>query len=735
MYAGETSIMNVRYLLPILGLALATPALQAQTLKTRWTAGVSPQNVHREYPRPQMVRKDWINLNGLWDVAITPDFAGKPKSYSKEILVPFPVESQLSRVMGKVTDHDTVWYHRTFPRPKGERILLHFGAVDWDATVWVNGKQVASHQGGYTPFTADITDALKKSGPQELVVSVKDPTDSSFQPRGKQVRRPGGIMYTSTTGIWQTVWLEAVPAVSISNLRITPKINGSVHLALTAEGGPAQNAWAEVWSGGKRILRAKGGDGTIDFKVPDPKLWSPSSPFLYKLKVGMGKDVVDSYFALREISVGKAPDGKTRILLNRKPLFMVGPLDQGFWPDGLYTAPSEEAMIYDLKVTKQLGFNMIRKHVKVEPDTWYAACDRMGIVVWQDMPSGDDGIGGNDPDLKRSPASAAIYERELKEMVNALYSHPCIVMWVVFNEGWGQFDTPRIVKLTRGLDPTRLVDNASGWTDRQVGDVHDIHVYPGPGSPNPEPLRAAVLGEFGGLGLVTPKHMWQATGWGYQSYKTKGELTAAMVTLFEDLHLLIRSPGLSAAVYTQTTDVETELNGLMTYDRELIKPDAKRLRQAVDALFTPAPTIRTLVPTGQTWRYTLEKPTAGWTQPRFNDSAWTSGRGGFGTPETPGAVIGTPWSGKDIWLRRSFDLATPISGDGLRLLIHHDDAAQVYIDGVLAWNSNGWTSQFQMFPLNLTTLAKGKHTFAVHCHQDEGGQFIDVGIAKISKGR
>lgn len=567
-------------------------------LMTRWAKDVTPANAHQEYPRPQMVRKEWLNLNGLWEYAIWPKDQNQPAKFDGTILVPFPVESALSGVMKHVGEMNRLWYRRTFKLPKdwaGRRVLLHFGAVDWDATVWVNGKQVGTHRGGYDPFTFDITDAMRTSGPQEIVVSVWDPTDAGWQPRGKQVRKPESIWYTAVTGIWQTVWLEPVSGAGIMQFQLTPDVDAGV-LRITAGGPLAEGRFtveAAALEEGREVSSAEGTrGGEFSLPIPYAKLWSPDSPFLYDLKVVVKRDgqVIDQvagYFAMRKIEVKKDESGINRLFLNNKPLFQYGPLDQGWWPDGLYTAPTDEALRYDIEVMKQLGFNMARKHVKVEPDRWYYWCDRLGLLVWQDMPSGDRFIGGGDPDIKRTEKSAKQFEQELTSVINAFYDHPCIVMWVPFNEGWGQYDMPRIVDLIRKTDPTRLINNASGWTDRGVGDVHDIHSYPGPAAPPVEPNRAAVLGEFGGLGLPIRGHTWHnENNWGYRTYKTSEELTEAYVELIDNLRLLILK-GLSAGVYTQITDVEIEVNGLMTYDRAMIKMDADKVTAANQRLYLP----------------------------------------------------------------------------------------------------------------------------------------------------
>ena len=722
-------------------------------LMTRWGKQVTPDNVHQEYPRPQMVREDWLNLNGLWEYAIRPKDQGQPRDFDGQILVPFPVESALSGVMKPVGRENRLWYRRTFETPgkwKGRRTLLHFGAVDWDTTVWVNGTQVGTHRGGYDPFTFDITEALKGTGRQEIVSSVWDPTNAGYQPRGKQVEKPRGIWYTAVTGIWQTVWLEPVPETYIESLTIVPDIdNNKVQLTVNVVGDVSEyyvNAIVRFDDGG--VLTAGGTQGMcrLNFRISEPKLWSPDSPRFYSFKVKLLKrpkkrletyDEVSSYFGMRKIEVKKDKAGINRLFLNNKPLFQFGPLDQGWWPDGLYTAPSDEALRYDIEVLKELGCNMLRKHVKIEPDRLYYWCDKLGLLVWQDMPSGDKYIRGNQPDIERTPESAAQFEAELKAMISTFYNHPSIVMWVPYNEGWGQWDTPRIVDLIKKLDPTRLVNNTSGWTDRGVGDVHDIHRYPGPGTAPLEEKRAVVLGEFGGLGLPVKGHTWQdEKNWGYRSYKTGDELTAAYVTLIDNLRSLIGG-GLAAAVYTQTTDVEIEVNGMMTYDRAMIKMDAEQAAAANKRLYLPPPIIKTIVPTSQrqpqSWRYTTSKPSNGWQRADFDDSVWRSGKGGFGTKGTPGAVVRTEWKGSDIWLRRTFELRSN-KFSLPQLSIHHDEGAEVYINGQLVAKLEAYTTSYIRVTLDekaRKTLKAGSNCIAIHCRQTTGGQYIDAGLVDV----
>ncbi|MBL7133829.1 MAG: beta-galactosidase [Phycisphaerae bacterium] len=575
------------------------------SLMTRWASEVTPGNVHPEYPRPQMVRDEWMNLNGLWDYAITPKADGRPEKWDGKILVPFCVESALSGVMKTVGRESRIWYRRSFKAPatyRGKRLLLHFGAVDWDTTVWVNGAEAAKHRGGYDPFTIDITEAVAKAGDRacEVVLSVYDPTKGGTQPRGKQTDNPGGIWYTPVTGIWQTVWLEPVPKEAyIRSLKIVPDVDkGVVRITVDVPGAAPASKIVLILYREAGDLKLDGASGKpneeVVVPVKNPRLWSPDDPHLYDLKVVLvdgtatPRDSVGTYFAMRKIAIAKDARGINRLFLNGKPLFQYGPLDQGWWPDGLYTAPTDEALRYDIEVTRKLGMNMIRKHVKVEPDRWYYHCDKLGMLVWQDMPNGDKHAGkGFAKGITRTPESARQYDLEWTRIMTAFGNHPCIVMWVPFNESWGQFDTPRVTEMTRKLDPTRLVNSSSGWSDHGTGDVQDIHRYPGPGMAKLEEKRAVVLGEFGGLGLPIEGHLWwDKKNWGYRSFTSRKELTAGYLDLITKLKPLV-SQGLAAAIYTQTTDVEGEVNGLMTYDRAMIKMNVEELRKAHQGLYAP----------------------------------------------------------------------------------------------------------------------------------------------------
>ncbi|MGQ9604708.1 MAG: sugar-binding domain-containing protein [Thermogutta sp.] len=707
-------------------------------LVTRWAKDVSPDNVWPEYPRPTMVRSDWTNLNGLWDYAIVPRESGKPDAWDGKILVPFAVESALSGVRKPVSPDRRLWYRRTFASPglqEGERLLLHFGAVDWQATVWLNGRRLGQHTGGYDPFTLDATSALKP-GENELVVAVWDPTDAGSQPRGKQVLEPKGIWYTAVTGIWQTVWMEKVPAVYIQGLKIVPNVDqNAVLVTVQAEG--SHPIRVEVLWEGRVVSEGRGQTNeAISVAVENSKLWWPDEPNLYDLKVTLGDgdravDEVRSYFGMRKIEVAKDEQGVPRLMLNGKAVFQFGPLDQGWWPDGLYTAPCDEALKYDIEMTKRYGMNMARKHVKYEPERWYYWCDRLGLLVWQDMPSGDSG---------RDPAAKANFQRELQAMIDARWNHPSIIVWVPFNEGWGQHDTCDVVAWIKEYDPSRLVNEASGWTDNGCGDLSDMHKYPGPGMRPVEDRRAGVLGEFGGLGLPLAGHTWQSEkNWGYVAFPDRERLTDAYVNLLAQLRPLI-GRGLCAAVYTQTSDVEIEVNGLMTYDREIAKVDVERAAAAARKLYLPPPKVSVLVPTSeaepQTWRYTLEPPPADWTAPECDDSGWKSAPGGFGAEGTPGAVVRTPWKTADIWMRRSFDLPSPPKQGEVQLLIHHDEDADVFLNGRQVATLTGYTTGYQVVPIEASAagfLKAGKNVVAVHCRQSSGGQYIDLGLAVVEE--
>lgn len=621
--------------------APAGDSVYTSDLMTRWGREVTPDNAWRSYPRPQLKRDRWLNLNGLWDYAITKDSAPQPMRMDGQILVPYPVESKLSRVARKVTPDDRIWYRRSFTVPQdwaGEHVMLNFGAVDFAATIWVNGAVVGSHKGGFDTFGFDITDYLKP-GRNELVVQVADPTSAGTQPRGKQILDPSGIWYTAVSGIWQTVWLEPVSKLHIEDVRATPDIDrGVVDIAVALSGWASDTDAVKLTAsaGGKviasTVIRA---NRRATLPIPDARLWSPDDPYLYDLKAelvtvanpyagqderdrkaydarftegedrtyaaarvgGAPRDAVDTYFAMRKISIGPGRvAGQPAILLNNKPLFQNGTLDQGWWPDGLYTPPSEEAMKSDLVFLKKAGFNMLRKHIKVEPARYYYDADHLGILIWQDMPSG----GGEDQFVTGTSKSQAVLssdamaenQNELAAMIGDLRAFPSIVMWVVNNEGWGQYDSATLARYVKGMDPSRLVDADSGWLDVAPGasDVFDIHTYEDvPNTPARQSARAIVIGEYGGIGMPVAGHIWRPgkKNWGYQVATGEQDYLARFRRKMSGVIRAAREDGLSASVYTQTTDVEDEINGLLTYDRA-------RSKASLEALSVIAAPLRTL---------------------------------------------------------------------------------------------------------------------------------------------
>ncbi len=574
---------------------------------TEWASKVDPASPLPEYPRPLLERGNWQNLNGLWEYAITSKDASQPTKFDGKILVPFAVESALSGVAKTVGKDSTLWYKNTIVIPSALRknnVLLHFGAVDWRTEVFLNGKKVGMHEGGFDSFTFDVTHFLKKGTKQEIVVKVWDPTTDGPQPVGKQRVNPEGIWYTPVTGIWQTVWLEAVPKSYIESTKQTPDIDSKT-LSFSADvvnANPGDKIKVSAWDGEIKVAEQEFNPGEVaSISIPNQKLWSPDSPFLYGLKIslisnGKVEDEAKSYFAIRKSGLGKDANGIERMQLNNKFVFQFGPLDQGWWPDGLYTPPTYDAMNYDIVKLKEMGFNMIRKHIKVEPARYYYECDKLGMLLWQDMPSGDfgnkwankPGIYEGPTDKNRTAESEGYYRKEWKAIMAELHNYPCIVVWIPFNEAWGQFKTIEITEWTKKMDPSRLVNSASGGNFFDTGDIVDLHNYPGPAMPRAEifgKTKAVVLGEFGGLGLPLPGHTWKNDkNWGYQTFKTSEEMFKKYASFTDDMKGLIEK-GLSAAVYTQTTDVENETNGFLTYDRKVIKMPVADLNRVNTALY------------------------------------------------------------------------------------------------------------------------------------------------------
>ena len=748
----------MKRLLPIALCTLVPSLLFAQqwqpkkaALMSKFAKDVNPNSVLPEYPRPQMVRSQWMNLNGLWQYQPGTEGETLPAGkLSSTILVPFPVESALSGVM---EHHERLWYKRTFTVPKtwaGEKVLVHFGAVDFESEVYVNGQRVGTHKGGYDPFTFDITSAIKGSGPQEIAVRVFDPTDNGGQPRGKQSLFPQGIMYQSVTGIWQTVWLEPVPKTNISDIRITPDVdNKTVKLIVSAEGAAAGiNVTVTVKDGGKVVKTFTGKANTeLSVPVPNAKLWSPDHPFLYDMDIALTKgstklDAISSYFGMRKISV-EEDGGYKKLYLNNKFQFMVGPLDQGFWPDGGYTAPTDAALKYDLEETKKFGFNMVRKHIKVEPYRWYYWCDKLGLMVWQDMPSPNSYAPRG---FKLPEVDTNEFRKELAAIVKTHLNPPCIITWVTFNESQAQRtqNTPSLVKMVKEIDPSRLVNQASGGSWFNAGDYLDVHSYPDPDA-LPTKTQVVANGEYGGIGFIIPGHTWSQRKTYIMIDKLK-DYTDLYHSYSRDLAYLKTNKGLSAAVYTETTDVESELNGLLTYDREVVKSPENIIKASNDLAIHGSVNLTPVLPTsqteGRTWKYTFEKPDTAWLTTKFNDSGWQSGPGGFAgrmpqnnRPNPAAQTIRSQWTGNDIWMRQEFTAGSVADVQKLVLMIRHQDDCDVYINGVKAATIAGHSRNYTIEDLNdagkKAFIPNGKNVIALHCHAGGMNHYIDAGLSII----
>jgi hypothetical protein len=745
---------------------------------TRWAKDVTPKNAWEEYPRPQMVRREWLNLNGLWDYGIQGESAewkkgrivnaqfdpldrlvgANPPRWDGKILTPFAVESALSGVGKIVRPDQLLWYRRTFEIPaawRGKRVVLHFEAVDWHSAVFVNGKKVGENKGGYVPFAFDITRALNYSGTQQIVVAVWDPSNEGDQSVGKQSlpedRR--GYRYTPTTGIWQTVWLEPVPSVSVDGLKIVPDVDRRQVRVTVAVRGDARGASVKVTAlDGRRAVGSRSGrpGETVGVAIPGPKLWSPESPFLYGLKVELSRnnktvDAVESYFGLRKIAFGRDRNGITRIFLNNKILpFQFGPLDQGYWPDGVLTPPSDKAAEADLRYLKDIACNMVRVHVNVRPDRWYYHCDRLGLLVWQDM------VCTRKFDAKITPGSSRQWETEQRRMIGHLQNHPSVVEWIVFNEGWGQYDTERLTNWAMKLDPSRLVACASGWQDYEglghIRDIHDYTFYPSIPLPENEKGRAIVLGEFGGFDVALPGHLWHSdqklelrsdpiVEGNRERYADGKEWLGRYQSWIRGWRQLIGDHGLCAGVYTQNADVEHELNGWLTYDRAVSKIDVPTLRRLHQTLYEPAPKVRVLLPNSksepQTWRYATAEPASDWFQPNFNDAGWKSGKGPFA-----GSAAVTPVMEKRIYLRRTFRLDGMPKQAAIRVYCRGD--LSVYLNGrlVKGFSTRGVQKEIGASILPLTpdavaTLRSGENVIAVQAEMKDDPKFVDVGLIEM----
>ena len=739
-------------------------------IMTRWAAQVDPNCPLPEYPRPQMVRSQWVNLNGLWNYAVTPQTETSSEIADGKILVPFAIESALSGVGRSFQPDEKLWYRRTFEVPaqwQGKRVLLHFGAIDYKSTIKVNGTEAGSHEGGNTAFSLDITDLLKSEGAQELIVEVTDPTDSMKQPRGKQVLNPKGIYYTPVSGIWKTVWMEPVANQYISSYVGVPDIDND-KFVISANVENADEATLIRYTAsdnGKTVATATASNGEkAELVIPDAKLWAPGSPFLYDLKMEVVQgdqvtDAIDSYFGMRKISIGKDAAGYNRILLNDKFLFQYGFLDQGWWPDGLLTAPTDEALLYDIEFTQKAGYNTIRKHIKVENDRFYYHCDRLGMLVWQDAVSGDDFNLKNFPNgIEKDPQAAAQFEYEWKETIDQLRNYPSIVNWVVFNEGWGQYGEGRLIEWTKQYDPSRLAE-VSGWVDMGNGDISDIHRYPGPGRVEESgPNGAFAVGEFGGLGLPVEGHLWnpEMNNWGYATYTDRDKFVEAYKHLMFQLRTMV-GEGLSAAIYTQTTDVEGEVNGMMTYDREVQKIPAEELAAIHKPLYEEVKAPKTVLEdsqrTPQTWFYTQQKPADDWFSQSKAPADWKQGLAPFGYNHPDGRLSfsyyereakahqkNTEWKGPDLWIWQAFELQELPKNPCIR--VRYDDQVEVFINGLPVYeNANRSVHYYHtdLIPLPeevRQSLHQGRNTIAVHAHSSKvqkrpQSYILDAGIVDV----
>jgi hypothetical protein len=714
-------------------------------LMTRWAAQVDPAHPLSEYPRPQLVRTDWLNLNGVWEYQPGKDGDAVPIGIklSSEILVPFPVESALSGVM---EHHDRLWYRRSFTVPPdwaGREVILHFGAVDFESEVFVNGKSVGVHRGGYDPFSYDITPFLKPGTEQELIVRVFDPTDDAGEPRGKQTLIPHDVDYTCSTGIWQTVWLEPIAPGGIESLKIVPDVDaGKVRVTCQLYGDkPTGRVTVQVKDGTNVVGSCDGASGVeIAIPVPQAKLWSPDEPFLYDLALSVSRDgktadEATSYFGMRKVEVAADKDGFKKIMLNGKFVFQFGALDQGFWPDGVYTAPTDDAIRNDIQVAKDFGLNLLRKHLKVEPARWYYWCDHLGMLVWQDMPSPDTYMSKTEP---LPPVDKPEFESELQRMVENLRNVPSIIMWDIFNEGQGAFDYERLAAKVKALDPTRLVSAESGGNHKDVGDVIDSH---GPPTPDrcwePTATQASVIGEFGGFGVSEPGHVWQDGKGGPIDPVSGNTIIGGLERLSPVIAERRDKHGLSGVDYIQLTDVEGEQNGLLTYDR-LPKFDPALLIPAVH-LTIPQYNYTTVLPNSQTesqnWKYTLQDPGADWMKKDFDDSKWQDGKGGFGMEVPNHGIVGTPWSTPHIWMRRHFNpgALTTSQLDQLCATEYHDDDVTIYLNGVPAYLARGFQVDYDSRPLTPggchAVLPNADNVIAVEGDNEGGGQYVDVGLS------
>lgn len=754
------------------------------TLKTPWAKDVDPETPWPEYPRPQLVRQDWLNLNGQWDYAIKGDGGPwtegrvenakfdpllkldreQPKKWDGQITVPYCVESSLSGVRRLVRPDQILWYRRTFELPESwgdRRVLLHFEAVDWHTIVWVNGKRVGEHEGGYDPFSFDITEQLTEGDAQQVTLAVWDPTNFGDQPVGKQalpeLRR--GFRYTPTTGIWQTVWLEPVAETSIERLKLTPDVDRSqlkLEALLRGEASGVRLR-VEVMSNGKKVTTVEASAAEpMSLDIPQPQLWTPTSPHLYDLRATLLQgekllDEVESYFGMRKVSLGRDEDGINRIMLNDKFIFQYGPLDQGYWPDGILTPTTDDAAAHDVRYLKEIGCNMVRVHIKVHPRRWYYHCDRLGLIVWQDVPC------TRKFDSKITEESARQFETEMRRMMDQLHNHPSVYQWILFNEAWGQYDTERLTEWMMGYDPSRLVTNASGWHDRDVGHIRDIHDYSFYVSVTPADMeedRAVLLGEFGGFNVPTPGHMWHPDQevkprsdplreGGRERYADGESFYRNYARWIESWRPLIGRDGLCAGVYTQISDVEHEPNGYLTYDRRLSKVAPSKLRKLHARLYQEPVRQRTVLANSydmpQAWKYHVGPGADDWMTPGFDDSRWQSGVGPFAANARSDWRVGTSVPGRLIRMRCTFELDALPKRPALR--VYAVKTGQAFINGELVktFNMRGprdgdvGVGLLPLTPQAAKALRQGKNTLALQSQLKGDTGYIDLGIVDLEQ--
>ena len=735
----------------ILVLLLQYSFIQAQNwapvpgqIMTNWANNVTPENVWKEYPRPQMVRTDWLNLNGLWDFEITERDTNKIAiNYARKILVPFCVESALSGIKETITGKQQMIYRRFFSIPSHwnqKHLILHFEAVDYETKVWVDGKYVGIHKGGYDHFQFDIAGFLNKDEKHEIKLVVWDPTNEGSQPIGKQALPAirNRTKYTATSGIWQTVWLEPTNEVAIESIKIIPNIdNGTISLQ-TKVVGATQGARIKIqaFDQGKEIASSIAAIGEpVSLQLNQPKLWSPTNPFLYDFKLSLindGKvvDEVSSYFGMRKISMGRDQEGYMRILLNNEIIYQLGPLDQGYWPDGILTPASDQALRYDIAYLKKIGANMDRMHMKVQPERWYYHCDQLGILVWQDMVSPTKFID------TKSNLNPSDFELEHNITVDQLYNHPSIIQWVLFNESWGQYDTERLTAALKAKDPTRLVINASGWHDKKVGDIRDFHdytIHPAVALVNKNDDRAMVLGEAGGIDLLIPGHLWTPdlkggtkikTDWSIDFkkgiVKSSDELIEKYKILLDDLFQL-KKYGLNAVVYTQTSDVEDEISGWMTYDRKVSKLPETTFAALHEQFFKPTMTGKFILPLSinepQQWNYSFTAPSNDWIK-NLMLSDFKTGMAPFGIESNNVHKVNTPWNTNSLFLNKEFTLSSVPSK--LSLIACNTGITEVYINGAYVMQFNNFLKNDPEVKISETILS------------DEAMKLLKVGVNQLS---